>query len=229
MAEQNKPKAAAYSILRRLKATRLSLDDLVGIAREQNYSILDYSNSANNRSTETLIQELGLLSFAQNSKSFVYKNRDIKLIFLCETMNVKEKIYALAHELGHVFCGHLNNHVCCNESNMEEEQEANEFAHYLLHPTWYAKTVISVYKHKVLAIVSAIVLILGIISFPVIRQIKLSKSYYGEYYVTDNGEKYHVADCPVIKDKTNTHRLTNEEYESEKYEPCQICLPDGPN
>ena len=86
-----------------------------------------------------------------------------------------------------------------------------------------------VYRHKVVATIIAVILVLGITSIPIIRQIQLSKSYYGEYYVTENGEKYHTADCPVIKDKTNTHRLTNEEYESGKYEPCQICIQGGTN
>ena len=77
-----------------------------------------------------------------------------------------------------------------------------------------------------MAIVAFVILLCGIISIPVIKHIQLSKSYYGEYYVTESGEKYHIEDCPVIKDKTNTHRLTIEEFESGKYEPCHICMPE---
>jgi hypothetical protein len=54
----------------------------------------------------------------------------------------------------------------------------------------------------------------------------VEKTYYGEYYVTENGEKYHDEDCIYIKDKSNVHRLTIEEYESGEFEPCQICLLD---
>lgn len=229
MADRNTARGNAYSLLRQHMQTRLSLDDLVQIAGELGYTVIDFSQTAREGNAETLIRELGLESFARNGKSFVYRNNDVKLVFLCETMSAKEKLYAMAHELGHVYCGHLKNGACCNEADMEEEHEANEFAHYLLHPGCYAKTVTRLYKHRVLAIIFAVVLILGIISIPVIRQIQLSKSYYGEYYVTENGEKYHIADCPVIKDKSNTHRLTIEEYESGAYEPCQICLQDGTN
>ncbi len=229
MADRNTARGRAYSLLRQHMQSRLSLDDLVNIAGELGYSVIDFSHTAREGNAETLIRELGLESFARNGKSFVYKNNEVKLIFLCETMSAKEKLYAMAHELGHVYCGHLKNGTCCNEADMEEEHEANEFAHYLLHPGWYARIMTGVYRHKVMATIIAVILVLGITSIPIIRQIQLSKSYYGEYYVTENGEKYHTADCPVIKDKTNTHRLTNEEYESGKYEPCQICIQDGTN
>ena len=53
-----------------------------------------------------------------------------------------------------------------------------------------------------------------------------NNSYYGEYYITENGTKYHEKDCMIIKDKNNTQRLTKSDYESGDYEPCQVCLPD---
>ena len=226
MAERNTAREIAYSVLRQYRQVYLSLDDLVRIAKELGYAVLDFSKSLKEGSTEILIRELGLESFARNGKSFIYKNNDIKIVFLCDTMNAKEKRYALAHELGHEYCGHLKNGACCNEANMEEEHEANEFAHYLLHPDWFGRAATYICKHKVMAIVAFVILLCGIISIPVIKHIQLSKSYYGEYYVTESGEKYHIEDCPVIKDKTNTHRLTIEEFESGKYEPCHICMPE---
>ena len=229
MADCNTAKGKAYSLLRQYMNARLTLDDLVQIADEQGYTVIDFSQTGKEGNVETLIRELGLDSFARNGKSFVYRNKDVRLLFLCDTMTAKEKLYAMAHELGHIYCGHLRNGACCNAANMEEEHEANEFAHYLLHPAWYEKILIRIYKKKVLAIIVVAVLVLGIVSIPVISQIQLSKSYYGEYYVTENGEKYHVVYCPVIKDKKNAHRLTIEEYESGKYEACQICLQDGTN
>ncbi len=226
MAERNIARAAAYSLLRQHKIADVSLDNLAQIAKEMEYSIIDYSKSLEGGYAEKLIKELRLESFARNGKSFAYRKNSVKLIFLCESMNAKEKIYALAHELGHVYCGHLKNGVCCNEADIEEEHEANEFAHYLLHPGWYERIALTICKHKVVTVLIAILLMCGIISIPVIRQIQLNRSYYGEYYVTENGEKYHTADCPIIKDRTNTHRLTIVEYESGAYEPCQICLPE---
>lgn len=39
-------------------------------------------------------------------------------------------------------------------------------------------------------------------------------SYYGELYVTPTGNKYHKKDCIFIKGKTNSRRMTKEEFES---------------
>lgn len=223
MADRNKARRTAYSVLRKHRLTNPSLDDLVKIATVQGYDVIDYSKSATQSSAGTLIRELGLQSFARNGKSFIYRNNDIKLIFLCETMTANEKKYALAHELGHVYCGHLKNGAYNTEADMEEEYEANEFAHYLLHPEWYEKVWIHLCYHKVITIIVVVILLCCLAS---IFAINLTQSFYGEYYVTEKGEKYHVADCPVIKDKKNAHRLTVKEYESGEYEPCQICLPD---
>lgn len=52
------------------------------------------------------------------------------------------------------------------------------------------------------------------------------KKYYGNYYITESGQKYHEAGCIFVKDKDNVHRMTIDEFESGNYEPCQICLPN---
>ena len=103
MAEYKAVKEKAYSVLRRHKLTTPSLDDLMHLADELGYTVLDYSKSSEESSAGVLIQKLGLSSFAQNGNSFVYKNNDIKLIFLRETMTANEKLYSLAHELGHIY------------------------------------------------------------------------------------------------------------------------------
>lgn len=107
MGEQNRIRKTAYAVLRKHKIINPSLDDLVQIAKELGFDVIDYSKFSSESSAEVLIRELGLESFAKNGKSFLYKNNKIKLIFLCETMDAKEKLYALAHELGHIYCGHL--------------------------------------------------------------------------------------------------------------------------
>ena len=229
MAKQNRIRKTAFSVLRKHRIINPSLDDLVQIAKELGFDVIDYSKSSSDSSAEVLIRELGLESFAKSGKSFIYQNNKIKLIFLCETMDAKEKLYALAHELGHIYCGHLKDGTCCNVADMEEEHEANEFAHYLLHSGWVNKASLVVCRHKILSIIISVLIICCIISIPIITQAQLNQSYYGEYYVTENGEKYHKKDCPIIKDKTNTHRLTIEEYDTGDYEPCQICLSDVTN
>ena len=226
MADIIAARKTAYSTLKQHRLTKPSLDDLLLVTKGQGYSIIDFSISDTDSSTKELLQELDLESFAHTCNSFVFKSGDIKLVFLRETMNAGEKLYALAHELGHILCGHLEKRTTCSIADLDEEHEANEFAHYLLHPGPDTKARIIICSHKILAIVALVILLLGIVSIPVIKQLQISRSYYGEYYVTESGEKYHSSDCPIIKDRTNIHRLTIEEYESGKYEPCQICLSE---
>lgn len=153
MAKQNRIRKTAFSVLRKHRIINPSLDDLVQIAKELGFDVIDYSKSSSDSSAEVLIRELGLESFAKSGKSFLYQNNKIKLIFLCETMDAKEKLYALAHELGHIYCGHLKDGTCCNVADMEEEHEANEFAHYLLHSGWVNKASLVVCRHKILSII----------------------------------------------------------------------------
>ena len=110
-------------------------------------------------------------------------------------------------------------------SSVTEEMEANQFTTYLLTQSVPEKVGNYVASHKaaVISVVVAAFILLGAGAW-VIYRVQESK-YYGDYYVTEHGEKYHQRDCPYIKDRTNVHRLTKEEYESGEFSPCQVCLP----
>ena len=56
---------------------------------------------------------------------------------------------------------------------------------------------------------------------------RTEQRYYGDFYITTTGSKYHEKDCIFIKHKDNVERLTVEQFESGEYEPCDICLPHG--
>ena len=96
-------------------------------------------------------------------------------------------------------CLHLKNGVC-NKADMTEEFEANEFAHYLLHPGKTIKVKLWMRNHKAILWITSIILVAIIITASVLNCVSLQKSYYGEYYVTENGEKYHEKGCIFIKD-----------------------------
>ena len=143
------------------------------------------------------------------------------MIFLCEELTADEKLYALAHEEGHILSGHFG-----SSDSVEQEQMANEIAHYLLHPPLFVKLRIAIVERKKLAIAILSVILCITITLIATSIIVRDNSYYGEYYITENGTKYHEKDCMIIKDKNNTERLTKAEFESGEYEPCQVCLPD---
>ena len=80
-------------------------------------------------------------------------------------------------------------------------------------------------KHKKAVICCILALVIAFASIVAINIINTEKQYYGEYYITSSGNKYHEEGCIFVKDKTNVQRLTKEQFESGEYEPCQMCLP----
>lgn len=65
-------------------------------------------------------------------------------------------------------------------------------------------------------------ILIGMVAVGVIQK---QQSYYGDYYITSSGNKYHEKECIFVKDKTNVQRLTKEQFDSGEYDPCQMCLP----
>lgn len=218
-------KKAACDLLCKYQMSTPSLDSLVFLVKRLGYEIVEYSKTNRDTSTEALIQELSLQTFADAGKAFIYRNGEIKLLFVCDTLSNEEKQYAIAHELGHVVLGHLREGASFSAS-MEEEYEANEFAHYLLRPRIGVKCRVWVRTHRLIFACILVVFVALIIGAFIAKRNSLEKTYYGDYYVTESGEKYHEKDCSVIKGKSNLHRLTIDEYESGKYEPCQVCIGD---
>ena len=204
---------------------KITLDNLVYIIEQQGFEIIEYSQQDRTDSVWTLLQTLNLAPYAESGKAFAYKCGKSKLLFVCEEMTADEKLYALAHEEGHIVFGHLCNGACSGNI-VEEEYVANEFAHYLLNPPLWLKAVATIKSHKKQSIWIAVIALVLAIAIPVTINIIQSQSYYGEYYVTENGTKYHEKDCMTIKDRSNVRRLTEKDYCSGDYGPCHVCLPE---
>lgn len=218
-------KIKAKSLLLQYGISKITLENLLYIVEQQGFEVLEYSQLDLTDSVWKIIENLKLTPYAQSGKAFAYQNGRTKLIFLCDELSADEKLYALAHEEGHILCGHLSVGVC--DSNLvEQEYMANEVAHYLINPPIHIKLWVKLLERKKLAV--AVISIIGVLAVIVIIAMTIHKnsSYYGNYWVTENGTKYHEYDCMIIKDKTNTRRLTEEDYASGEYEPCQVCLPD---
>lgn len=218
-------KSKSKALLIKYGISELTLENMIYVIENQGFEILEYSQYLCDDSVWAVIERLNLVVYAQSGKAFAYQHGKAKLLFICNEMTADEKLYALAHEEGHILCGHLSNGVC-EGSLIEQEHLANEVAHYLLNPPLHIKFWIKILERKkyVIAIISVIgILAIALIIVTTIQQIA---SYYGNCYVTENGTKYHEEDCMIIKDKTNIRRLTEEDYKSGEYEPCQVCLPD---
>ena len=222
MSNEKLVKAKAFSLFSQYNLQTVTLDNLVYIIEDQGYEIVEFNLI--DMATNHILERLGLTDYAKSRKAFTYKQGFARFVFIFEDLSANEKLLALAHEVGHIFCMHLKDGN--TECSVDEEYEANEFAHHLLHPSIWTKFKCWLTSHKKPVIAASIVAVVVVIGAIFIAQIVQNNSYYGEYYITENGAKYHEENCIFVKDKKNVERLTEKDYYSGEYEPCQICLPE---
>ena len=157
---ETQAKRIAKEILLQYGISEPTLENVIFIIEEQGYELLEYSSNDTSAVIYQVIEKLNLLPYALSGKAFAYRNNDTKVVFVCEEMSASDKLYALAHELGHIICCHLGNGMTDNE--VEQEYMANEFAHFLLNPPVIFKVAIWVKNHKKATIISAIIVLLAI-------------------------------------------------------------------
>lgn len=190
---------------------------------KQGYTVVEFNNISNSENVRTLVEALKLTQNILYSKGFTYANSNYRIVFVNESLSEEEKLIILSHEQGHIYLGHLACAAVIGK-DVTEEYEANEFAHYLLNPGGSAKAVQALKKHKKAAAGAAALLAVIICAVCAAGVFHAKNIYYGEYYVTASGTKYHTKDCSFVSGKKNIHRFTKEEYESGDYEPCQVCI-----
>ncbi len=197
---------------------------LKGYVERQGYTVVEYSHLSNDEIVSSLINALNLSENICNSKGFTYADQNQRIVFIHEDLSDAEKLVVLSHEAGHIYLGHMSSAPIIGR-DVQEEYEANEFAHFLMNPGKWDKIIASVRRHKVATILIAICLVVIVVAGAIFSQIEKEKQYYGEYYITSTGNKYHDKDCGYVKGKDNIEQLTIEQYESGEYEPCGVCLP----
>lgn len=193
-------------------------------AEKQGYTVIEFNNVSNDPNVRSLVEALKLSDKILYSKGFAYTDRNFRLVFVHEDLSENEKVFVLAHEVGHIYLGHLAAQPLIGK-DVREEYEANEFSHFLLNQTGTSKLMAQIRRHKKAVICIASVVILIAAGIFVTSRMNANSQYYGEYYLTATGSKYHQKDCIFVKGKTNIHRMTADEFYSGEYEPCKTCLP----
>ncbi|MFQ7105618.1 MAG: ImmA/IrrE family metallo-endopeptidase [Neglectibacter timonensis] len=219
-------KKKTKSFIKDFKLQTITLKTLRAAIEKQGYVVIEYNNIFNSENVTNLIAVLGLEHICERSKGFTYADSKRRLVFLHEDLSEQEKLMVLAHEEGHIYCNHLSS-VPIIGRDVVEEYEANEFAHYLLHQGIDQRVRRFVSHHKKATITIATIIVIAISITFLLCAINHEKNYYGDFYITSTGNKYHEAECIFVKHKDNVHRLTVEQFESGEYEPCDICLPHG--
>lgn len=140
------------------------------------------------------MDSLNLEQYVEHSKGFTYADKNRRLVFLHEDLSDNEKLVVLAHKEGHIYCNHFTT-VPVIGKDVAEEHEANDFSHYILNQSLPQKFSNIVKRRKTCFLVGTIavlVLIAGVVTLGIINT---EKSYYGEYYITSTGNKYHEKEC----------------------------------
>mgnify|MGYP005922396159 CR=1 FL=1 len=202
----------------------LNVDSLQEILSKQGYTVIEFNHLQNTAAVEQLLKALHLTETAARLKGFTYADINFRLVFVHEGLSEKEKLNVLAHEEGHIYCGHLS-HAPIIGQDISEEVEANEFASYVLKPHNDLKIKLWMQANKGKACLLALVLMLLIIGGCQFIKTKADKAYWSNYYITATGTKYHRENCMFVKGKKSVKQLTWDEVRSGQYEPCQICLP----
>lgn len=212
------PQYLANKLLTQYKLKQPTLEDIIFLVGSNGYEIIDFEPGS--PSAEKLFQELALNEAVCSQDAFLYTNHDVKLLFVKDSLDADEKRVAIAHELGHIVCGHSQ-----TKPSVKEEYEANEFVHYFLNPSLRLRFQNMTTRHKwrtAVIILAIVILIVGGIF--IYRSVIDQK--YSPYYVTSSGKKYHLRNCVQINSKTNIRRITKEELATGNYEPCDSCLHD---
>ena len=217
-------KLKARKFIKEFDVNELNFGTLKNAIESQGYTLVEYNHVFNDEHVSKLIEALKLSDSIIRSRGFTYANQNYRIVFVHEDLSDAEKLVVLSHEAGHIYLGHMSSTPFIGR-DVQEEHEANEFSHFLMNQGKLDKASLWVRRHKAAAILSVAILALLITAGIVLSKIQTEKSYYGEYYITESGNKYHEKDCIFVKDKTNTHRMTIEEFESDEYEPCGICRP----
>lgn len=201
----------------------VSAEALEDIFEQQGFTVVYFNPILNDPDVETVIKSFELQDMIRQSNGFLYMDQTHRLVFLNENLSDSEKRIVLAHEQGHYYCGH-SSHTNIIGRNVFEEFEANEFTHYLLGGSLSGnlKRIVDKNRKRILCLMFMSILLIG--SGIALKEHRERRIYEGEYYVTRHGTKYHLKGCVTIEGH-KVRRLTKEDVEAGKYEPCNVCQP----
>ena len=217
-------KQTAYNFLKKFKITDLNVHTLSDAITKQGYTIVEYSRISNQEDVEQLLDALGVKALSLTTGAFTYADKNYRIVFIEEGHSDDELLILLAHEEGHIFCGHLNNNCNVIGDSVLNEQEANTFAHYLLKKDFLrsVKLYASVNKLKTALICCIFALVIGMICTLIVINSKPAVKYFRSY----NGDCYHQPECITVSDSKGVYD-TAANFKKNNIRPCKVCLPDS--
>ena len=226
------PKKLSQKLMRKNRlSTAPDLKVLEKLIQGNGFTIIEYNKYNNTPEVNELIQTLGIEDRISTENSFVYVDGNIKFLFINSDLKESEKITLLCHELGHICDERLDapNHIY---SKIEREDFANEFAHYIEHPTVLTKVTSTFLKRKLVCILTLVLTLLSASGIYIRSNSQIVSVFFSHestvltqpYYVTTTGIRYHKDFCKHVKYKTNTTQMTIDDAISKGYTPCLDCI-----
>ncbi len=218
-------KAKVRRFLRENGVTQITYPQLTACTGQLGYTVVEFNSVFNEGPVGILLGMLQLPRGQLQSRGFTYVDANYRMVFVHEDLSQAEKTVVLAHELGHIVLGHMRTARVIGTDVLQEYQ-ANEFAHYLLAQTTARRLGRQSFfcrNRRVIAVVLALVALAALAGGVWLAR---QRSAFGEYYVTETGTKYHTADCKYIKGKPDAHPMTKAQFDSGMYNRCRICLPE---
>lgn len=221
-------KKAVVEFKRKFNIDAVSETVLCEVLEKQGFTVIGFNKILNDEDVSQIIKNLSLTDMIACHNGFTYADDKYRLVFVNKDLSEEEKTIVLAHEEGHIFLEHLSTKPIFG-SDVVQEHQANEFAHFLLHPGKTERTGSWIKKHKKLVIIVCACILLAAEGITVLSILLQNKNQFGEYYLSATGNKYHDKNCIYVKNKENVRLMTEEEFESGEYEPCQVCMPRSDN
>lgn len=109
------------------KISKVTLPDIKRIIESQGFVIIRFNGLGNQPDVDSLLTCLNLQSIAARSRGFTYVDSHFRLVFIHESLSDDEMLAVLAHEEGHIYCGHMQYNAIIGQ-DIKEEMEATEFA-----------------------------------------------------------------------------------------------------
>ncbi len=202
-----------------------SLEEIRHILTLQGYSVVEFCPLFNDGEVGALLRELELQEYVLGQNGFTFANRNHRIIFLNEDLSQDEQRLVLLHEQGHIFCGHMEELPIMGRE-VFHEQEANAFLFHMENPT-FADRLHHFFRCHKRAVTAAVLLaaVLAVGCVATVLTVEQHLPSYEQLLVVDGGSHYHQAGCISVKDRLATRSLTREEFESDLFSPCPVCLP----
>lgn len=219
----------------------IGLSEIKTIIESSGWEIYSYKDA------DEIIDSYNLHTMAESNDSFAAHIGNRTVIFYDDNISQLDFPHILAHEIGHIVLGHLDN----TDDIYAKERDCECFADELLN---YVPFQISILLSWIGALFALVVV--GAVLYVTKSESKNpivapesspaqtstghttsvsahsdNASHESDYintvvYITEYGTKYHIDGCRYIKGKDNLLEVTIEQAEKAGYEPCEICFED---